>query len=218
MNPKYQRAADRLRDLIAEGEAVASLERDSSVGRYIQDRAPLSAWLVKVENHIEAVFGRESAHYRHADRALDRYPEHSYQVHTIVGILKGALSDLEGGYLIGQERLIAGVVFDSVLEEARHLVDAGFKDPAAVLVRVVVEDSLRRLSRDEQLDDSGKAAALNIALREKGRYSKPQWRLVEVWLDIGNSAAHGRFDDYSKEEVRRAVDDVGRFLAEHLGP
>jgi hypothetical protein len=167
VNPRYKRAADRVRSLIEEGKAVANLERPSSIGEYIQERVPLHAWWVKVENIVTSVFGPRSAHGRQLRRLTERTPEHSYEVLGIVGMLTGALDDLESGFLIGQEDLVAGVVFDDVLEQATHLVDAGFKDPAAVLARVVVEDALRRLCRAEGVDDSGRAAVLNDALRDK---------------------------------------------------
>ena len=50
LNPKYQRYAERLKELIEEGKKVAALEKPSSVGPYIQgeDRDKLNAWLVKV--------------------------------------------------------------------------------------------------------------------------------------------------------------------------
>jgi len=139
-------------------------------------------------------------------------------VNALIGILTGALSDLEDGFLAHQEQLVAGVVFDSVLEQARHLLAAGFKDPAAVLSRVVVEDCLRRLSRHAGLSDAGKASALNDALRDCGCYALPQWRLVQSWLDIGNAAAHGKFADYDAAAVGRMIEDVARLVALELAP
>jgi hypothetical protein len=217
VNSQYKRAADRVRSLITEGTAVAGLEQHSSVGPYIQEKIPLHAWWVKVENLIESVFGPQSAHGRQLRRLTKRTPEHSYEVLGIVGMLTGALDDLESGFLIGQENLVAGVVLDDVLEQALELVRAGFKDPAAVLVRVVVEDTLRRLSRAHSLDDTVKASALNDALWKKGGYGKPQWRLVQAWLDIGNAAAHGDFAAYTADQVRQVILDVERFLAQELG-
>ena len=217
MNPRHEKAAQRIRALIDEGHAVVSLERPSEhVGPYIQDNVPLHSWLVKVENIIRTTFGTEGAHHQHLAPVLAKHPAHSYQVLQIVGILTGALDDLEGGYLLGQEHLIVGEVFDSVLMEARHLNEAGFKDPAAILVRVVVEDALRRMCRDADLSDTGKTTALNDALRDANRYAKPQWRVVQAWLDIGNAAAHGRFAEYKDDDVVRMVGDVERFLAEQL--
>jgi hypothetical protein len=148
---------------------------------------------------------------------MERRPSRAYEVDRIIGILGGALSDLEGGYLLHQEQLVAAIVFDSVLEQGRHLNINGFKDPAAVLCRVVVEESLCRLCRQVGIQDSGKAAALNDGLRDAGRYNKPQWRLIQTWLDIGNAAAHGKFSDYDATAVARMIDDVGRFVAQELG-
>ena len=49
---------------------------------------------------------------------------------------------------------------------------------------------------------SAKAATLNDGLQDRGRYGKPQWRLVQAWLDIGNSVAHGKFSDYNETVPR----------------
>jgi len=218
MNPKYLRVAERLKQLIEEGKQVAALERPSQhVGPYIQDNAKLTEWLVKVDNIVRSVFGLDSAHFIHAREVIQGAPSRAYEVNRLIGILNGALSDLEGGFLAHQEQLVAGVVFDSVLEQARHLLGAGFKDPAAVLGRVVVEDCLRRLSRQAGLSDSGKAAAMNDALRDSGRYSKPQWRLIQTWLDLGNAAAHGKFSEYDEAAVSRMLQDTERFVAQELG-
>jgi len=119
-------------------------------------------------------------------------------------------------FLVHQEPSVAGVVFDSVLEQARHLLVCGFKDPAAVLCRVVIEDCLRRLSREEGLPDLGKAFALNDALRDRGRYDKSQWRLIQSWVDIGNSAAHGKFSELDSASVDRMIGDVERFMAQDV--
>ena len=101
--------------------------------------------MVKVENILSTVFGEKSAHYLQAKKVLYKNREHSYEVNQVVGVLMGALSDLEDGFLVGQEHLIAGVILDSVLEQAQYLSKNGFKDPAAILCRVVIENSLRRL-------------------------------------------------------------------------
>ena len=217
MNPVYSRAANRIKILIEEGRKVASLESDSGVGPYIKEKIPLHTWLVKTENILNGVFGEGSIHYSRGKKIIDGGAEHAYEVNSLIGILTGALSDLEDGFLVGQEHLVAGVVLDSVLEQAKHLAENSYKDPAAVLGRVVVEDALRRISREESLADTGKASGLNDALRDKGRYTKPQWRVIQSWLDIGNSAAHGKFSDYDDSDVQTMIKDVERFLAQELG-
>lgn len=220
LNPKHKRYADRLRELIEEGQAVAKLERPSPyTGPYIQgeDNIKLQAWLTKVSNILEAVFGLQSPQLRHFKEVLPaggiKHIEHSYDIHPIVGVLTGALDDLEKGYLLGQEFLIAGEVFDSILEQAKQLLKSGYKDPAAVLTRVVLEDALKRLARSEGMAENQKASQINDELKKAGRYPQSQWRFIQAWLDIGNAAAHGKFGEYNEDNVTKLIEGVEQFLA-----
>jgi aspartyl aminopeptidase len=118
--------------------------------------------------------------------------------------------------LTGQEFLIAGEVFASILEQAKELNKSGYKDPAAVLTRVVIEDALRRLARREGVDDKQKASQINDDLKGSGIYPQVQWRFIQAWLDIGNAAAHGKFGDYTEEDVVKMIEGVEQFLAAEL--
>jgi hypothetical protein len=218
LTPTYQRYADRIRELVDEGQAVARLATNGPYASYIDipHRAQLHAWLTKAKNIIQKVFGPQSPHYLHLNELLEQGESKLFVVNSVVGLLTGALDDLEKGYLLGQEFIIAGELFDSVLEQARYLNQTGYKDPAAVLVRVVLEDALRRIARREGIDDTQKANKLNEDLRKAGKYPQPQWRLIQSWLDTGNAAAHGKFNEYNQDDVKRLVEDVERFLATEL--
>jgi hypothetical protein len=214
--PSQQRRAERLRELIEEGNAVAALERRSDGMSYIPDPAAIQAWLAKVANAIETTFGNGSSQLRHWEDLMSGGPgrvQSAHRVLAIVGLLSGAVDDLEHGYLLGQEFLIAGELFDSLLDQASHLNDRGYKDPAAVLGRVVLEDALARIARREGIDKPLKATALNDELKKANVYGQPQWRQVQVWLDIGNSAAHGKFDQFTTEGVKTMIAGISQFLA-----
>jgi hypothetical protein len=217
MNPKLQRYIGRIKELIEESDKVAALERPSSMGvAYIQEKEKLNAWLIKTKNIVEMAFGKNSPHYKEMDRLTKGHVEHSYEVKAIKGFLLGAHDDLEKGFLIGQEFLVAGEIFDTVLEEAKLLNRTGHKDASAVLSRVVLENSLKRLARQEEIDDTLKASRINDVLKNFGMYSQPQWRLIQAWLDIGNSAAHGKFDEYNKDSVEKMIDGIEQFIALHF--
>ena len=224
MNPKYQRYANRISELINAGYAVAKLEkrRGRAGSAYIgdEDVVALQAWLVSVRNILEIVFSSDGPQVRHFDTFTKQglhLVEHAADLYPIIGVLKGALEDLEKGYLVKQEFLVAGGVLDSVLEEAEQLNKAGYKDAAAVLARVVLEDALRRIAREETIDDDQKTAAfLNDELKKIDRYPQPQWRLIQAWLDIGNCAAHGEFDNYDEDAVETMIQGIEQFLAAEL--
>jgi len=63
------------------------------------------------------------------------------------------------------------------------------------------------------IDENQKASVINDELKKRGKYPQSQWRFVQAWLDIGNAAAHGKFDEYKEEDVANLIRDVERFLA-----
>jgi hypothetical protein len=219
LNPSYKAYANRLRGLITEGEeVVAGATGQGDNQPYVEPdkSADLHAWIAKVENMLRSVFGEQSAHFLHYSKfAYDGervYLQSISEIVPIIGILRGALDDLENGFLARQEFIISAALFDDVLSQAQHLCDNGYKDPAAVLTRVVLEDSLRRLARAASIDDSTKASVINDELKKAGKYGQPQWRMIQAWLDTGNAAAHGKFDQYTQNDAARLIEDVKRFL------
>ena len=217
LNPKHQRYADRIRDLINEGYQVAKLDLPHRGGEsFIQDQVRLQSWIVKTLNIIETVFGQNSAQYRrYESRTNGRHLGRACEVEAVIGVLVGALDDLESGFLTSQEFIIAGDVFDSLLEQAKYLNETKWERPAAVLSRIALEDALRRLARGAGISESLTASAINDKLKEAGRCNQVQWRLLQVCLDVGNKAAHPT-DGPTSEEVEKMIDEIRRFLAAYL--
>ncbi len=183
----------------------------------------LQSWLTQSRNILGSVFGIQSFHYRQFEDNLPsekkggvRGVSRSYDVYPLVGVLSGALDDLENGFLTGQEFLIAGEVFDSILEQAKELNKNGYKDPAAVLTRIVLENALKRMAQNFDIDSTKKASFINDQLKKMKRYSQSQWRFIQAWLDIGNAAAHGKFDEYKSEDIEKVIQDLERFLVSNF--
>ncbi|MTI47658.1 MAG: DUF4145 domain-containing protein [Firmicutes bacterium] len=212
-NQAYAKYCKRIKELIEESEKVAQLEVSTRVGHYIKDNIKLNSWLTKTKNIVEITFGLNSPHYKEFERITNGGVYNASTVNGVQGFLIGALDDLEHGLLVGHEFVIAGEVFDSVLEEAKYLNSKGHKDAAAVLGRVVIEDSLKRLARQEEIDDGFKATRLNDELKKINKYTQPQWRLVQAWLDLGNAAAHGQFNDYNDEDIKKMLEGIEQFIA-----
>jgi hypothetical protein len=229
VNQTQRRYASRLQELIDEGKEIENLVKKRDTPRNpgfivmvpsfpdVEDEAVLNAWLTKVENIVEIIFGSTSTQFRRLEELTNKgITFGKSRIESIRGLLIGSLDDLNNGFLIGQEFLIASEILDSVIEEAKELLNVGYKDPAAVLGRVVMEDSLKRLARQEGIDDTLKASKINDELKKIGIYNLPQSRLIQACLDIGNYAAHGQFEEYSKEDVRNQIDDIERFLASNF--
>ena len=115
------------------------------------------------------------------------------------------------------QELIRAEVFDDFLEMAEHLLDQGYKDPAAVVIGSVLEQHLKRLCDRVKIptDLNGKpkkADLLNSELTAKKVYEKLDQKSVTAWLDLRNDAAHGDYDKYAAAQVKLLLLGVRDFL------
>jgi len=218
MELKQKRYVERLEELIAEGEALSQSEQPTKNPgiKTIQDQKKLQAWLTKVDNIIGKTFGQNSPQFKRKKELFKGKTHYATQVRAIVGLLTGALDDLKKGFLVHQELLIAGEIFNSVLEQAKDFLDKGHKDVAAIYARIVVEERLKRMAKQagclEESQKRKQASVLNDCLKKKGQYGEPQRSDIQAWLAIGNSAAHGKFDEYDPEQVRIMLEGIEHFL------
>lgn len=169
---------------------------------------------------IARTFGRDHSHYREFDKAL----ESSYDYHGryAVGVLRAIRDEIYGGWIDTTRGLVAAEVFADFIEMADHLLDAQYKDPAAVMVGSVLEEHLRHLCDAAGIptDDSHasgqsrprKADALNADLAKAARYTKLDQKQITAWLDLRNKAAHGRYGEYTKEQVVLMLGGVRDFI------
>ncbi len=216
MTPKLERMAVRLKELIKEADVVISTTIKVDYSTYIGDLELLNEWIMKTQNILALIFGINSIQYKRAISLIDNTISYPDEIKELKGILKGCLNDFENGFVVGQEFIIAGEIFESVIEESKHLLKTNHKDASAVLARVVVEDSLKRIARNIGISHEYKASRINDELRKIGIYSQPQWRLIQSWLDIGNAAAHGEFEIYTEDDVRNMLNGVEQFLASDI--
>lgn len=153
----------------------------------------------------------------------EHFPDSLYlaQAH-LGGLLKALRKAYERDYLATVQELVHADVFADFLEMAGHLLGEGYKDAAAVLLGGTLEEHLRKLCAKHEVDVLGprgcprKAGAMNDDLA-KVAYDKLQQKGVTYWLDLRNKAAHGKYDEYTADDVKLMHaglrDFIGKFRA-----
>jgi hypothetical protein len=143
-------------------------------------------------------------------------PQH--QSRELAAILTAMRADYEAGFMQTFSELIHADLFADFLEMAAHLLEGGYKDPAAVLAGSVLEEHIRKLCEKNGLpitDSSGKPAKadrLNADLTGANVYSGLDQKQVTAWLDLRNKAAHGEYGEYSQPQVELMISGVRDFL------
>jgi hypothetical protein len=143
------------------------------------------------------------------------------------GTIEGLRHAVASGYLVRVVQLARAEVFSDFLEMAQYLLDEGYKDAAAVLVRGVLEGHLRELCTRNRIDTTcsdtrgmtvpKKVDTMNADLKKAGAYSTTQQKSVTAWYGLGTDAAHGNYGEYTTEEVKLTLQGVRDFLARHPG-
>src|SRR6266852_5147283 len=169
---------------------------------------------------IESTFGRGHSYYGEFDKKLsDAWDYHGKYA---LGILTAIRDHIKGGWIETTKGLVTAEVFADFLEMAEHLLDQKYKDPSAVVVGSVLEEHLRQLCAASSLPvedlSSGKAVprkadTLNSDLAKAGKYSKLDQKSVTAWLDLRNKAAHGKYTEYTNEQVVLMLAGVRDFVS-----
>ncbi len=144
--------------------------------------------------------------------------ENAYVIPHLAGILTALRTAYAAGDLATITELIHADIFTDFLEMADHLLSEGYKDAAAVIIGSTLEEHLRQLCAKHgiPLDVAGKpqkADILNAELAAQSTYSKLDQKSITAWLDLRNKAAHGKYAEYSKDQVAVILLGVRDFMA-----
>lgn len=176
----------------------------------------LLSWKVKVKNLLSKVCGEDSQHFKQFEREEERGYYTTYGIFkAFKAVFLAAKEDFEGGYLSSIKTLVQAEVFDSELEQANELFSSGYYTAAAVIAGVVLETALRELC-DRSGIPHGKLDKMNSDLAKAGVYNKLNQKRITAIADIRNSAAHGKQDEFTVQDVSDMIKDVSRFLADYL--
>lgn len=145
-----------------------------------------------------------------------------YETKTGRGILVSIKDEIEQGWLNSLRGLVSAEIFTDFIEMAEHLLSEDYKDASAVMIGSVLEEHLRQLCSKNGIDTSTiksgksvpkKADLLNAELAKADVYNKLDQKNVTAWLDLRNKAAHGKYTEYTKEQVELMLQSVLDFMS-----
>ena len=136
----------------------------------------------------------------------------------LVGIAEALKTEYESGYLHKIEELIHADLLSDFLDMGEYLLAEGYKDPAAVIIGGVLEEHLRKLCLKNSIaitinNRFKKADMMNSDLSNNGIYNKLDQKNVTAWLDLRNKAAHGKYTEYTDEQVEFTLSAIRDFIA-----
>lgn len=185
--------------------------RLSSAGR--SRNGEWRGWATSVQNLLRAVFGERSPHYANFLSQYEQCGGLESSVRTLFNIFQSAKQDFEGGYVFDVELRVSGEIFADFVTAARHSLNNGQKDVAAVLACAALEDALKRYATINQLAVDGKTMSEVInALKAAQLVGGAQKSLLDAMPRIRNMAMHGEWAKLTEPDVGSVLGFVEQFL------
>jgi len=205
-----------------ENRALTRLDELIALGK--EGRAdPLAArrFATSAKNLLQNVLGKDSVHFQAFEEVMNQLYEADdlqYSAAELLGVIHAARDDIAAGFIFTRDLLVSAANFGDILEQAEHLLSAGYKDAAAVLTGAVLESSLRKLCDKRGVAYTPKETMepLNVKLAKDGAYQRMTQKMITTWGDLRNNAAHGDFEKYTDADVRQMLHWVGSFVEQHL--
>ena len=217
MNKKLTQRFDELQQQLDDIEKTKRTVSGAYGPKETIDDELFTSWKVKVRNLLVTACGENSQHFiAFVEGEKARTMESIYSIKKRLGaIFYAAKEDFEGGYLLSLKQLVQAEVFESELEQAEELLKSGYKLASAVIAGVVLETALRDLCSNHSITH-GKLDTMNSQLAKAGVYNKLQQKQITAIADIRNSAAHGKPELFSEQDVQNMIRDIESFLLNYM--
>jgi len=209
----------------ATGTAPAGLDVDTHATVATVDLDKYTEWITKCKSLLLTIVGNEGMYndiyYKEfCDKTRTEQYYEAYQSNVIagIGIIRALKSGIEHGLLTSVRNLVAAEVFDDYLGMAEHLAKQGYKDAAAVLVAGTLESGLRKIAtkNDIALKERAGIADINKDLRKHEIYDTLTFEHINAWKQLRNDVSHGKFENYTLQQVKDFLNWTRSFLSLHL--
>ena len=141
-------------------------------------------------------------------------------VNAIEGILIALRDDLEQDMLGKVENEIVRGNLATFLDSAQDVLNLTneSKDIAAFQAGTALENGLKKIAVQNKVPvkDKDDIGSLNTKLATAKVYSALDRSQIQTWKKIRDSVTHGKFSEYSADQVKVMIDGIKEFLARTL--
>jgi hypothetical protein len=182
--------------------------------------ADLSRLITMATAAVERIAGKSSSYSRQFEQLCQPISKNPGRVaQRSVGIVKALRSDVDAGFIQTVVELAHADVFADFLEMAEHLLGSNYKDAAAVISGSALEAHIRKLCQKAGIstivpttENPKKADEMVSDLQKSGSITPIEAKSIRSWLGLRNSAAHGNYTEYLKEEVTLMIAGIQGFM------
>lgn len=179
-------------------------------------RNVLLNWKVKAKNLLIQTCGDNSTHVNEfVEAESGTFSTSLNNLHRMLAVFTAAKDDYAGGYLDSIKSLVQAELFSNELEQAEQLHKGGFIRASAIVIGIVLENTLRELCQRNSVA-AGKLSKMNEDLAKAGIYTAIRKKQLESFIAMRNNAAHDETLIFLARDVGTMLQGTQAFMADVL--
>ena len=206
---------NRITELITESER---LKRANEYGQRFSDEhsQQCKGWLVAANHIVKTICpDPQNAYNSCAQQFVD--DDRGLCIPQVVGsfgeLLKNLYKDIELGLIQKIRNKISAEIFDDFLDHAKAYLKKNKKNEAGVISGVVFEDTIRRISRDNNIPDKDQKLDDIISSLDKNNIiTSVKAKRARAAAHIRTKATHAQWDEFEIDDVKATIDFTNELI------
>lgn len=210
---------DRINQLLNESSNLARTDEHGQA-HSDQQRQECSAWLAAAQNCVHLICDNPNSPYRaKADHIVQKKLGFTipFGVGELAAVMRALLADAEAGLLASVADQARAEAFDDFLDHADAYLQSQRKNEAGVVAGVVFEDTVRRISRKNNIAEKGaKLDQLITELTNRNEISAVKAKRARVAAHVRTKATHAQWDEFELEDVKATIEFTRELIASKI--
>ena len=143
----------------------------------------------------------------------DEDDKNAFLVEELKGTLKSIKDEINHGLLESIQKQAKAEILADFIYLAKHSLDEGNKDVAAVLSCAALEDTLKKYADNHglEVEDKDMSDVIN-SMKAKGLLHAPQAKVLKSYVAVRNKAFHAEWGKIDSAEVHSVIGFVQDFI------
>ncbi|PBP77044.1 hypothetical protein [Pseudomonas syringae] len=209
----------RIDELISRGNAAARSQ--SSQDYWVKDVVEAQSWFSSAANAIHQVAPPGSFYMAELQRIVEHehlkggFPKAS--IEKLLGLLQSVQHEAQAGLLVKLEDQVVASAFDDFLDHATLYHKGGKLNEAAVLASAVLEDTIKRIARKNEIAVNGVSLdPLIDELTKRSVFTQVKAKRLKSYAAVRNHALHAEWEKLDLRDVGAQLSGLRELLDEHL--
>jgi uncharacterized protein YutE (UPF0331/DUF86 family) len=179
------------------------------------------SWISSAHNIIKHIVSNTSPYVKEIEKILehdDMKNGISYRTAKMVaGLLLSLRNELNEGFAKEMEYVVVAETFDDFLDHAAKYHKGNKKQESSVMASAVLEDTLKKIAKKNNLSVSGKTLEQVIdSLVESNVITSVKAKRVKGFSAVRNKALHAEWDEFDISDVGGLIKGIRGLLDDYL--